>query len=378
MEQSANKERQIVQWKMSTINWSVEGFLETHPKYKKEDSPTGYNLWPMVFTLADQLGIDENTMHDLFDEKPDGKIIDIVFALYLTKLYGAQVWEEFFSYKKTINYGEVHGFIKGHEGLLQNIDPSAEKTEDSETAGKETTDSKNPESDVLPQKELKECLRNLMELIQQHSATQKEYETVIQRLVEKTEKPEVASESSDKNITVFDKKSDAEVSSLWKRIIKSEKENAVLKTQLEAEKREATLKHEAAMEMKRVEMEHLKKQMDIYISSLEELRKENKTLLQENEELKHKTQSIRYEQIQSRLGILHNQKKRKSMKASPMDERQELVMKILSSSEYPDFLKEFIAEAYQNGIDLKRIQTFDNPKLEKSNFEMMKAIVYLD
>lgn len=66
------------------------------------------------------------------------------------------------------------------------------------------------------------------------------------------------------------------------------------------------------------------------------------------------------------------------MKASPMDERQEFVMKILSDSAYPDFLKEFIVEAYQNGMDLKRMQTFDNPNLEKSNFEMMKAIVYLN
>ena len=150
-----------------------------------------------------------------------------------------------------------------------------------------------------------------MQLIQQQEATKKEFTSAIDRLIAEKEKQQAQTALNQTGIEYSGsvKNTDAEVASLWKRIIKSEKENAVLKTQLEAEKREATLKPEAAMEMKRVEMEHLKKQMDIYISSLEELRKENETLLQENEELKHKTQSIRYEQIQSRLGILHNQKK---------------------------------------------------------------------
>ena len=224
--------------------------------------------------------------------------------------------EEFFGYKETIKLGEVHGFIKGHEGLLQSIDVSPENSDIEENA--ETNSATVSKNDLVPQKtdeltreDLKKCVKNFMQLIQQQEATKKEFTSAIDRLIAEKEKQQAQTALNQTGIEYSGsvKNTDAEVASLWKRIIKSEKENAVLKTQLEAEKREATLKHEAAMEMKRVEMEHLKKQMDIYISSLEELRKENETLLQENEELKHKTQSIRYEQIQSRLGILHNQKK---------------------------------------------------------------------
>ena len=347
MEQSNKQERKIVHWKLNNNNWNLESFMEAHPEYKKPDGNHGFNYWTVILALADELGFDEDAMHSLFEKKPEYRLVDLVFAMYLVRLYGMKTWEEFFAYKKTINPGEVHGFIKEHEGLLQDGEIKAEE------------------------QDFKDCLKNLKQLLDQHEATRKEYEKAIHRLCEMSEKAEAElqkkEEKSSDESSVTAKNHCQEDPSLMKCIQKLDRENAVLKTQLDAEKREAALKYDAAMELKRIENEHLKEQMYLYLEQIEQMRLEN-------QKLRHKTAE---EQIQYTRGFFRKGKT-KTQKNVPMDERQKLALKIISDTEYPDFLKVFIKDAYQSGMDLEKMKVFDNPKLEQVNFEMMKSIIERD
>ena len=352
MEQTNNTERKIVYWKLNNNNWSVESFLESHPEYKSPDSNMGYAYWPVIFTLADELGFDEDIMQCLFEKKPTFRIVDLVFALYLVRLYGTQAWEEFFRYKKTINQGEVHGFIKVHEGMIRDLD-----TKTVECGGQST----DLNADV---QDFKDCLQILRQLLDQHEVARKDYEEAIVRLCQISEKREDIAEDMEAQSAVdfFDvaKNHRCEDPAMIKHVMRLDRENAVLKTQLEAEKREAIVKYDAAMELKRLENGHLKDQM-------QQLRYQNQMLQQMNVQKQ-------MEQIPSGKGFL-KRKQVKVMENDSLDERQKLAVKIISGMEYPHFLKEFIQNAYKTGMNLETMKMFDKPELDHINFVMMKSVI---
>lgn len=369
MEQSGNQEVKIVHWKLKNNNWSVASFMDVHSDYKEVDKVFGFDYWQTIFTLADQLGFDEVMMHKFFEEKPKYQLVDLVFAMYLVRLYGTQAWDEFFGYKKMINQGAVHGFIKSHEGLLQDIDFLQEKKE----KGNQDTISEIPDSDTgdVSEPDIQECLKGLKQLLDQHETAKKEYEKAVERLYtisEKVEKQLPEKKAPDNEVIAERfKMNSAEDAVNLKRVLKLEKENAVLKTQLDAEKREANLRYDAAVEMKRMENEHLKEQMQIYLRELEKIR-------QENQMLKQKSISNQLRQERSGKRFFQWQRMKKS-ETVPMDERQKLAAKILGGDEYPNFLKMYIKKVYQEGMDLERMKMFDHPKMDLVNFEMMKSVI---
>lgn len=373
MERSGNQEVKIVHWKLNNNNWNVDSFMEKHPDYQEADETAKCSYWKNIFALADQLGFNEDMMQKLFGKKPEYRAVDLVFAMYLVRLYGMQAWEEFFGYKKTMNQGEVHRFLKNQEGLAQEPVMINEKNDtNSGKTGKNgnPNDAGNHAENAgnVSEEDLKECIQNLKQLLDQHEAARKEYEKTVRRLCALSEKTEArVTGEYDQSKADVAQKSTVENTDSLKKTWKLEKEVAVLKTQLGAEKREADLRYDAAMEMKRIEYEHLKEQMHICLQDLEKLR-------QENWMLKQKNISGSGSRDRSDRKIFGNRRK-KTQKQLPMDERQKLVTKILGGAEYPDYLKVYIEKVYQEGMDLERMQTFDNPKLDLDNFEMMKAVV---
>ena len=114
------------------------------------------------------------------------------------------------------------------------------------------------------------------------------------------------------------------------------------------------------MELKRLENEHLKDQM-------QQLRYQNQMLQQMNVQKQ-------MEQIPSGKGFL-KRKQVKVMENDSLDERQKLAVKIISGMEYPHFLKEFIQNAYKTGMNLETMKMFDKPELDHINFVMMKSVI---
>ncbi len=363
MEKETKTESKKVLWKKSNNNWNVDSYIDSHQEYKQTDKNQKYNIWPTILILADELGFDEETLERFFKEKPTYYMSDLIFAMYLCRLYGPTPAEEFLARTKTVNLGEVHNILKTQEALIQGLDLQDESEE-------EQTD--KSENGNAGNKQLQECINQFVSIIKQHEETRKKYEEVVARLTEVTEKAQVVNsdqkttEQINENAAPVGTKADTGTA-LWKRTVKLEKENAVLKVQLESLQREYKLKQQSQETVKNMQIRRLKEQMDIYLNDLEVLRYEKQNIEQK---------MFMMQQNMSRSKGFFRRRKQVEEKAElEFDERQKLVLKVLGSKEYPDYLKEFMKEAYHGGMSLEQMKAFDAPGLDIHNFEMMKGVL---
>jgi len=361
MEKQVKTGNKIVLWKKSNNTWNVESYIAAHPEYQNMENDQNINVWPVILLLADELGFSEVTVHSFFGEKPNYNIADLIFSMYLNRLYGSLPAKEFLAIEKTVNLGEVHTILKTQEALIQGIDLQK---------GSEEKQSSSSENSELEYNQLQECIKQFLSIMQQHEETRKKYEETVDRLTDATKKA-LATANSQNSIGKADTDTISALqkadfgNGLWKRTIKLEKENAVLQVQLESLQRESELKHQSLELVKDMQIRQLKEQMDMYLCDLEKIRFEKQNMEQkfftlQQDEMKRSFRRKRHIEEKQEPGF---------------DERQKLVLKILGSKEYPDYLKKFIKEAYHDGICLEQMKAFDVPGLDKHNFEMMKGVL---
>lgn len=363
---------QLVQWVNESTAFSVEKFLNKHPEYK-ETGEYDINIWPTLIYLAKETGLKNDQINQIFGKKLACSITDIVFLIMVMRLYRKEDAVTIMNTWRGKHISDVHAFMKNAEAGVP-----AEAAVSTEKALQDVIQA--IQSGMSEYEKNIETFQKLTEMLQKQKEAENEpqpaeteadgTETSVKDVPENT--TDVDEEKMELMVRVrvleVQKEYDEKIKQLEKQLLEKDGEVGLLKKDHEI----ALLKQQHENDLKDAELTRLTGELGRYKGAVKE----------KDEELKRLRSEIAWQQAAPErkdvLAVTVPKPKKSFWRKDVVDEsvpedkhREDLLKKVLLSSEYPQHIKEAMNTLYYAGCDYKAMQEIDNPDLLKANVEML-------